>query len=340
MCGLLGFITQRPSQDVWLQFEKLWQASQVRGMDAAGVIAIPVSGGASWTKGPGSATRIMMENSAYKENILAKANQWVAALGHTRAGTQGDADDNNNNHPIVTQDILGMHNGIISNDQWIREQLDPEWVPRGEVDSAPPLAYLNQMVGDKPDIGAIREVFGQVHGWWTYQFIFRQKPQYLWFAKGDSPLTFGWDPDHRTLWWASTARILAQGVPQCRLIWEGRDHHDPSLFVLPIRMREDWDMRGKEIREQMKVLPRWTIEMDESTHDWRTWWGTGGTRSTWEDRDDGHALPTAPHFQWARSYRVGHPVRRPAWDRIAESREYFYDGLWNWGPWHRTVYEM
>ena len=44
-------------------------------------------------------------------------------LGHCRKGTTGDKEDNNNNHPIKIKNIVGIHNGVIRNDDVIAKQL-------------------------------------------------------------------------------------------------------------------------------------------------------------------------------------------------------------------------
>lgn len=55
------------------------------------------------------------------------------AIIHTRAATQGSKHDNNNNHPIALPGIVGIHNGMLSNDRQIARDLKLDLV--GEVDS-------------------------------------------------------------------------------------------------------------------------------------------------------------------------------------------------------------
>ena len=44
-------------------------------------------------------------------------------LGHCRKGTIGDKEDNENNHPIKIKNIVGVHNGVIRNDDDIEKHL-------------------------------------------------------------------------------------------------------------------------------------------------------------------------------------------------------------------------
>lgn len=56
-----------------------------------------------------------------------------AAIIHTRFGTKGSSDVNENNHPIVLPGIVGVHNGIVSNDDEVTRKLELDRV--AEVDS-------------------------------------------------------------------------------------------------------------------------------------------------------------------------------------------------------------
>lgn len=44
-------------------------------------------------------------------------------LGHCRAGTTGDKEDNENNHPIKIRNLVGIHNGVIKNHEVIFDKL-------------------------------------------------------------------------------------------------------------------------------------------------------------------------------------------------------------------------
>ncbi len=44
-------------------------------------------------------------------------------IGHCRKGTTGDKEDNTNNHPIKIKNIVGIHNGVIRNDDIIAKRL-------------------------------------------------------------------------------------------------------------------------------------------------------------------------------------------------------------------------
>lgn len=77
-----------------------------------------------------------------------------AAIIHTRFGTKGSSDVNENNHPIVLPGIVGVHNGIVSNDDEVTEKLELDRV--AEVDSE----VLFHIIRDQ----GVRHVAEHVHG--------------------------------------------------------------------------------------------------------------------------------------------------------------------------------
>lgn len=54
-------------------------------------------------------------------------------VGHNRLATQGDKNNNNNNHPFETEDFFLVHNGVISNDHTLKKMKELFYV--GETDS-------------------------------------------------------------------------------------------------------------------------------------------------------------------------------------------------------------
>lgn len=110
MCGIAGFslsdadlgIIDAPklARELLLNIEH-------RGRDATG---------AAWYEGEA----LMVQKDAMTASHFVK---WMdipqgarTAILHTRLGTQGSEKDNNNNHPVVTGTIVGVHNGVVYND--------------------------------------------------------------------------------------------------------------------------------------------------------------------------------------------------------------------------------
>ena len=67
-------------------------------------------------------------------------------IGHTRAATQGTPLNNSNNHPILDENWIGIHNGVIYNDGLLASQYGTS----AEVDSAVIFSMLNAETKDRP----------------------------------------------------------------------------------------------------------------------------------------------------------------------------------------------
>lgn len=59
----------------------------------------------------------------------------MSIIGHTRLPTKGTAANNANNHPIITRNITGVHNGIIANDDELFDVYKREFQRIAMVDS-------------------------------------------------------------------------------------------------------------------------------------------------------------------------------------------------------------
>lgn len=86
-------------------------------------------------------------------------------LGHCRAGTTGDKEDNENNHPIKIGNLVGIHNGVIKNHEIIIKNLGCK--RDGEVDSEAIFRLLEHYTnsGKEPfTLDAIQQVVTRLEG--------------------------------------------------------------------------------------------------------------------------------------------------------------------------------
>lgn len=73
-------------------------------------------------------------SDAYQEFLKAHLHEDTKIfLGHTRLATQGDPKNANNNHPLYHGGVAVVHNGHISNDDWMFKDMKLD--RKGEVDS-------------------------------------------------------------------------------------------------------------------------------------------------------------------------------------------------------------
>jgi glucosamine 6-phosphate synthetase-like amidotransferase/phosphosugar isomerase protein len=194
MCGIAGY-SLGPGSSVarTLAAQALLAGIAERGADAVGYA---VRAG----QGPVDVTKLRGGASAFLDEI-AVPPETSTALIHVRDFTKGHPDVEANNHPIRHGTVVGVHNGVISNDD---ELLARYALERGAsemtVDSEAIFALMELR---EHDPRALRELHGSMAAAWLDE----RRPATLFLARGLSrPLWIG-----RTgceLFFASTRRAL------------------------------------------------------------------------------------------------------------------------------------
>ena len=150
MCGIVGvFAFKNENVDkkqvkkreaMTYLFTELLQATQIRGKDATGVTALFDDGNFFIQKGGVPAEEFIGNYGEEKSNyntFISSCKEYKEPLkllvGHCRKSSVGNSVDNVNNHPIRAGEIVGVHNGTLSNHEIIFKKLDCE--RDGKVDS-------------------------------------------------------------------------------------------------------------------------------------------------------------------------------------------------------------
>lgn len=149
MCGIGGFfISPKSTLLTTSNIGKLGEFTtellkrlESHGKDASG-LAITRSDGVKIFKQPVGALELV-ELPSFKKFIGAHLTpKTLSVMVHTRLPTCGGTDNNANNHPVVHGDVVGVHNGIISNHVELFKKLKVKRI--AEVDSEAIFALLNQ----------------------------------------------------------------------------------------------------------------------------------------------------------------------------------------------------
>lgn len=74
----------------------------------------------------------LLENNLVFEN---SENLTTSVIGHCRYPTKGSESNNLNNHPLIVNHIIGVHNGMISNDDALFKGFKSQFNRLGEVDT-------------------------------------------------------------------------------------------------------------------------------------------------------------------------------------------------------------
>lgn len=158
MCGICGF--------------SLGSSERVDAATIAGMLLVGIeergrhATGAAWDNGDGQVwvSKAPMPASKFvgtiEKSIPADTRTFI---GHTRWATQGSPENNDNNHPIDVNGIVGIHNGCIYNDDTLFERIGKE-KRIAEVDSEAIFAYI--LHSNLPITQALAEVKGSAAVAW------------------------------------------------------------------------------------------------------------------------------------------------------------------------------
>ena len=180
MCGIFGLIA---NGGVPLNFklakstiDKLITLSEIRGKEASGVALKRMPDGDIFVvKGP-LMGRELMRLAQYEDVIgeklrrcftdgeNAKVAHTFAVIGHTRLVTNGSERVHTNNHPVIKDGVVVVHNGVVTNvdDVWAKnDRLERE----AEVDTESLAALFRQALTSTRQSGAaIRDMMAEIAG--------------------------------------------------------------------------------------------------------------------------------------------------------------------------------
>ncbi|WP_341946122.1 glutamine--fructose-6-phosphate transaminase (isomerizing) [Microbacterium sp. LWH11-1.2] len=186
MCGIVGYVGPRPSQDILLAgLARL----EYRGYDSAGVAVIDGDGALGMRKKAGKL--------AVLRDSLADAplSDGSTGIGHTRWATHGGPTDVNAHPHLADDDKLAViHNGIIENFSALREELLADGVVfRSETDTEVAAALLGrEYAGNGGDLQlAFRSVVNRLEGAFTLLAMHEDHPGLVVGARRNSPLVIG-----------------------------------------------------------------------------------------------------------------------------------------------------
>jgi asparagine synthetase B (glutamine-hydrolysing) len=217
MCGIAGFsVGPDSSVDRTLAAQALLAGIAERGADAVGYAHRGTEGGAvGVTKLRGGASALLDELS-----VPGDARQ---ALIHVRDFTKGHPDIAANNHPIRHGAVVGIHNGIVENDDALLTRYGIERAePQMTVDSEAIFALMELR---RHDARALSELRGAMAAAWLDErddstlFLARGRLRPLWLGVTEGILLF-----------ASTRRALTIAAAALRTRLDVREVREGRLL--------------------------------------------------------------------------------------------------------------
>jgi len=107
---------------------------QPRGIDATGIAVINEGAPSRVFKKPLRPER-MVERPMFDETLELIGPKTNFIMLHSRATTVGSTEDNFNNHPIIIEPIVGIHNGTLYNEDRLFDRFEDDFKRDGDVDS-------------------------------------------------------------------------------------------------------------------------------------------------------------------------------------------------------------
>jgi asparagine synthetase B (glutamine-hydrolysing) len=187
MCGIAGFsLDPESSVDRTLAAQALLAGIAERGADAVGYAHRGAEDGSRVTKLRGGASALLDEL-----DVPPRTSQ---ALIHVRDFTKGHPDIEANNHPIRHGNVVGIHNGIVLNDDALLARYGiARAEPQMTVDSEAIFALMELR---EHDPRALSELRGAMAAAWfddrddATLYVARGRLRPLWIATADGGLYF------------------------------------------------------------------------------------------------------------------------------------------------------
>ncbi len=183
MCGIVGYVGKNHAKDVVIKGLK---RLEYRGYDSAGIAII--NGTLSVKKCKGKVASL--------EKLIAKDQDGIIAIGHTRWATHGEPNDTNS-HPHVSSSgkLAVVHNGIIENYNVLKQKLQEDGYEfYSQTDTEIVAKLIESFIDKDPSIEFVKAVklsLAQIKGTYGLAILHSDYPETIVVARKGSPLLIG-----------------------------------------------------------------------------------------------------------------------------------------------------
>jgi asparagine synthetase B (glutamine-hydrolysing) len=188
MCGIFGLIT-KPGKTYSTKatrqiLENIAVFSESRGKDSSGMAIRNLKKGTVDVIKGDVPIRQLLKSKDYDVSVKAalKAdalNQGFSAFGHARLVTNGTQLNEANNQPVLKDDIIIIHNGIIVNVDELWQQL-PDLERTYTIDTEIIPALIRKQLKSTKDLAeACNKAFEQLEGTWSVAIMFHDLDQFV-----------------------------------------------------------------------------------------------------------------------------------------------------------------
>lgn len=165
MCGIFGWITTEPDRIEKKRFQecinRLFLLSETRGKEAAGICVREEKKITVYKEN--FRARKFIHSTEFKKLLQRIDTKGSFVMGHARMVTNGTADIAENNQPVIKDDLICIHNGIIVNDKEIWNKY-PQMKQEYEVDTEVLLSLLSKNEYQKDLLEAFQRSLDDIKG--------------------------------------------------------------------------------------------------------------------------------------------------------------------------------
>lgn len=246
MCGIAGIRRYGDSRITPEEVNILLARLEHRGNHATG-IALMVNKEVKVIKAPKPAWSFIADKDTMEFLDVFLKDATMAIL-HTRFATIGNPEDNENNHPMFAGRAAVVHNGGISNHQWMMDQIHAK--RSCATDSDIFRAILDSDGMTETAIKNMNRLVGSA----AIAAMSQDDPDVLILARSGSPLVYGTAPDK--LWWASELQAIQMAVRPWTAhhgLQARKSRGDISYFCMPDNTAYILTSKGLDRRFEFKT---------------------------------------------------------------------------------------
>lgn len=193
----------------------------------------------------------------YREILRLSVKRGRDATG--LAATKGSPMINGNNHPILAGSIVGVHNGVIQNDEYLTKHYS---LKRSAIVDSEVVFRLLDKLGPLDKAG-IQRVLSLIKGQYALAFQYAVQPEKIWLVRGPGrPLVVTRDSKLNTMWFASEANFIFRAY---------RFNHRSTL-ALEIGEMEEGNIMSISYKEDPKNMKLPKTKAKQINFDWHPEW--------------------------------------------------------------------
>ena len=226
MCSIfgLGFVQNHLATNndmIRSILRRMFIANQASGRTASGLACI--TGSEMYVVKKNVAGEDFIELPEYKQMEKKYVNftpnaPWgqntVSFVGHCRLRTKGSELVNDNNHPIVRDNLIGVHNGMIGNDDRLFEIYGKSLKRNGQVDSEAIFALIEYFAkSEKRRIHeAIQRAAVTLQGSFACAMVHQLHPHVVWLFRRQNPCKVVFFRDVGMLIWSTCEAYINRAL--------------------------------------------------------------------------------------------------------------------------------